>query len=36
VPQLTIGAEVRVAGREDLGANAGSLIRMQASAKYTF
>jgi hypothetical protein len=36
VPQLILGAEVRVAGREDLAASSGSLIRMQASARYTF
>jgi hypothetical protein len=36
VPKLTLGGEFRVAGREDLAGNSGSLIRYQMAAKYYF
>jgi hypothetical protein len=31
-----LGGEFRVAGREDLAGNAGSLIRFQMGARYYF
>jgi hypothetical protein len=36
VSPLTLGGEFRVAGREDLAGNAGSLIRFQMGARYYF
>jgi len=36
VPKLTLGGEFRVAAREDLAGNSGSLIRFQMAAKYYF